>query len=80
MNGIDKTVAKQKLRKSEGFANQMAVKLRKFAFDVVDIRNFDQPISGTTVYVLTTGDVDQTIKTLQKFLPITNIQEDTDRI
>jgi len=45
MNGIDKTVAKQTVKKSDGFANDIAVKLKKYAFDVVDVRNFSQVIS-----------------------------------
>ena len=54
MNGIDKTLAKKQVRKSEGFANDIAVKLKKYAFDVVDVRNFAQPISGTVAYIVST--------------------------
>ncbi|MEI7558033.1 MAG: hypothetical protein WCJ45_04320 [bacterium] len=45
LNGIDKKFAKSTLKKSEGFANQLAIKLRKYAFDVIDVENFSQPIS-----------------------------------
>jgi len=76
MNGIDKTVAKQTVKKSDGFANDIAVKLKKYAFDVVDVRNFSQVISWTTAYILTTGNVDETIKTMKTFFPILNVEKD----
>jgi LCP family protein required for cell wall assembly len=75
MNGIDKTLAKQTVRKSEWFANQLAVKLKKYAFDIVDVRNFTQVISGTTAYILTTWHVEETLKTLQNFVPITHVEK-----
>ena len=72
MNGIDKAFAKQTVKKSEGFANQLAVKLKKYAFNIVDTQNFVQPISGTTLYVLSTGETKNTIQSLKDFVP--NIQ------
>lgn len=75
MNGIDKKIARQTVGKSEGFANQLAVKLRKYAFDVVDVKNFSQPISGTTLYILSSGDVKNTIETLKTFISIETIEE-----
>jgi hypothetical protein len=72
MNGIDKNYAKQILRKYDGFANQLAVKLKKYAFNIIDTQNFIQPISGTTLYVLSTGETKNTIQALKDFVP--NIQ------
>lgn len=77
MNWVDKTYARQTIGKSEWFAMQLAVKLKKFALDIVDVRNFGQVLSGTTVYVLGTWKTDQTIKTLKTFLPITNVEKDS---
>ena len=76
MNGIDKTLAKKQVKRAEGFANDIAVKLKKYAFDVVDVRNFAQPISGTVAYIISTGNVDETIKTMKMFFPIASIQKD----
>lgn len=76
MNGVDKTIAKQTVGKADGFANKMAVKLKKYAFDVVDVRNFIQPISGTIAYIITTGNVDETIKTMKTFFPIASVEKD----
>lgn len=75
-NGIDKVIAKQMVWKADGFANKIAVKLKKYAFDIVDVRNFTQPISGTVAYILTTGNVDETIKTMKTFFPIASIEKD----
>lgn len=76
MNGIDKTLAQQTVGKADGFANKIAVKLKKYALNVVDVRNFSQPISGTIAYIISTGNVDETIKTIKTFFPIADIQKD----
>ncbi|MFA5747752.1 MAG: LCP family protein [Candidatus Absconditabacterales bacterium] len=73
MNGIDKNFAKQTLKKSEGFANQLAVKLRKYAFNILNVENFTQVISGTTIYVLGTGNYNYTIKTLKNFVNVDEV-------
>jgi hypothetical protein len=73
MNGIDKVLAKQTLKTSEWFANQLAVKLKKYAFNVIDVQNFTQPISWTTLYVISTGEVSHTIQTLKNFVPILTV-------
>lgn len=52
LNGIDKAYAKATIGKSDGFANKVAVKLKKYAFNVSTVQNFAQSLSGTTVYVL----------------------------
>jgi hypothetical protein len=54
LNGIDKAYAKQVYRRSEGFANQLAVKLVKYAFTISDVQNLGQTMSGTTLYVIST--------------------------
>jgi hypothetical protein len=40
LNGIDKNYARTTIKKSDGFAMQLAVKLKKFAFNIVDVKNF----------------------------------------
>lgn len=76
-NWIDKEYAKQVLRKSEWFANQIAVKLKKYAFDIKQVENFVNPIPETSVYILWTWDYKETIDTLKYFMNIKNIFHDT---
>lgn len=73
LNGIDKNFAKATVKKSEWFANQLAVKLKKYAFNITNVQNFSQTISWTTVYVLGTGEYQYTIKTLRNFITIDQI-------
>jgi len=73
MNGIDKNFARKTVRKADGFANQLAVKLKKYAFNVVDTQNFGQAISWNVVYVLGTGNYKDTINTLKYFLDISEV-------
>ena len=73
LNGIDKNYAKTHLRKSEGFANQLAVKLKKYAFPIIDVKNFSQTITGTTVYILGTGEYQYTVRTLKNFVDIDEV-------
>ena len=80
MNGIDKKYAKQQTKKSEGFANQLAVKLKKYAFNIMDTQNFFQPISGTMLYVLSTGDMKDTIQALKDFVPNMQVFQQKDMV
>jgi len=73
LNGIDKNFAKATLRKSEWFANQLAVKLKKYAFNITTVQNFSQILSWTTVYILGTWDYQYTVKTLKNFINIDEV-------
>ena len=73
LNGIDKAYAKATIKKSDGFANQIAVKLKKYAFNISTVQNFSQPISGTTVYILGSGEYQYTVKTLKNFVNIDSV-------
>ena len=73
LNGIDKNFAKTTLKKSEWFANQLAVKLKKYAFNIVNVQNFSQTLSWTTVYILGTGEYENTVKTLKNFINIDEV-------
>lgn len=72
-NWIDKNYAKQIKKKTDWYANQIAVKLRKFAFSVIDVENAKENLTGTTVYILWTWSYDKTIDTLKYFMPIDNV-------
>lgn len=72
-NGIDKNYTKQLWMKNESYATQLAVKLKKYAFKIQDVKNAPQAISGTIAYIVSTGNVDGTIERLKTFLPIDQI-------
>lgn len=73
LNGIDKTYAKTTIRRSDGFANQLAVKLKKYAFNISTVQNFSQTLSGTTVYILGTWAYQNTVKMLKTFVNIDDV-------
>ena len=72
-NGIDKNYTKQLWMKNESYATQLAVKLKKYAFKIQDVKNAPQAISGTIAYIVSTGNMDGTIERLKTFLPIDQI-------
>jgi LCP family protein required for cell wall assembly len=72
-NGIDKNYTKQLWMKNESYATQLAVKLKKYAFKVQDVKNAPQATSGTIAYIVSTGNMDGTIERLKTFLPIDQI-------
>ena len=73
LNGIDKNFAKATIKKSEWFANQLAVKLKKYAFNITTVQNFSQILSWTTVYILGTWEYKNTVKTLKNFINIDEV-------
>ncbi|MFA7298600.1 MAG: LCP family protein [Candidatus Absconditabacterales bacterium] len=73
LNGIDKKFAKATIHKSDGFANNLAVKLKKYAFNITTVQNFSQILSGTTVYILGSGEYKNTIKILKNFINIDEV-------
>ena len=73
LNGIDKNFAKATLKKADWFANQLAVKLKKYAFNITNVQNFSQTLSWTTIYILGTGEYQYTIKTLKNFINIDEV-------
>lgn len=74
LNAIDKNFAKATIKKSEWFASQLGVKLKKFAFNIVDARNFSKTLSWTTIYIINTGtQYPYTIKTLKNFVNIDQV-------
>ncbi|MEI7562813.1 MAG: hypothetical protein WCJ39_03755 [bacterium] len=56
------------------------MKLKKYAFNIIDTQNFIQPISGTTLYVLSTGQVNHTIESLQDFVPNIQVFQQKDQV
>ena len=72
-NGIDKNYTKQLGLKNDSYATQIAVKLKKYAFKIQDVKNAPETTTGTIVYVLSTGNMDGTIERLKTFLPIDQV-------
>ena len=79
-NAIDKKYTKAKKLKQDGYANKVAVKLRKYAFHIVDTQNAPAFESGNILYILGTGDYSYTINMLKTFLPINEINDITQDI
>lgn len=76
-NGIDKKYAKQTKRKPDGHANAIAAKLKKYAFNIINVENTKKTLTGTTVYIVGTGEYEQTIETLRNFITIDSIVQST---
>ncbi|MDD3263101.1 MAG: LCP family protein [Candidatus Absconditabacteria bacterium] len=72
-NGIDKQYARQQKVKTDGHANQVAVKLKKYAFNVPSTKNAPSPYLQTELYILGTGEYDNTIHMIKSFLAIDKI-------
>lgn len=75
LNWIDKAYAKQAGKWTDGHATQIAVKLRRYGFTIVDASNADIPQTGTTVTILWTWEYEETIEVLQRFFPISDVIE-----
>lgn len=72
-NGIDKTYPKKLGMKTDSYASQLAVKLKKYAFNIQNTENAPKTMTWTTIYVLSTGNVSATIERLKTFLPIDTV-------
>ena len=73
LNGIDKNYAKKILKKSESFASQLWIKLRKYALNITTVQNFSQTLTWTTIYVLGTWEYKNTVKILKNFINIDEV-------
>jgi hypothetical protein len=73
-NWIDKTHAYNNKKQPTWWANKVAVKMKKYGFNVASIENSEQKISQTKVIVYW-DDYDETIGTLQYFFPINIIEK-----
>lgn len=72
-NGIDKQYAKQQRVKTDWHANQIAVKLKKYAFNVPATKNAPSPYLQTELYILGTWEYDNTINMLKSFVAIDKV-------
>ncbi len=71
-NGIDKVFARKLGKRAGGNANQIAVKLKKYAFNVVDVDNADDVLTGTSLY-LGTWVYPFTVEALKSFVNVVHI-------
>jgi len=72
-NWIDKQYARQQKVKTDGHANQIAVKLKKYAFNVPTTKNATSPSLQTELYILWTWKYDNTINMLKTFVAIDKV-------
>ncbi len=72
-NGIDKQYAKQQRVKTDGHANQIAVKLKKYAFNILTTQNAPSPYLQTELYILWTGEYDNTVNMIKSFVAIDKV-------
>jgi hypothetical protein len=77
LNGIDKSLARSKGMASTPFAGQLAVKLKRYGFNIVSTENTTTPFSGSYITVNNIGNFDATLQALQQFLPLSDIRYDT---
>ena len=74
-NGIDKTYAKQLKVKNDGYATKLAVKLKKYAFNVQNVTNATVTGAQTALYILWTWTYTETINMLRSFLAINKVYD-----
>lgn len=73
-NWIDKTHAYNNKKQPTWWANKIAVKMKKYGFNLASIENSEQKIPQTKVIVYW-DNYDETIDTLQYFFPINVIEK-----
>ena len=69
-------------RKPDGHAAAIASKLKKYAFNVINVENTSvqqswakKILTGTTVFIIGTGEYQKTIETLRNFVTIDKVIE-----
>lgn len=72
-NGIDKTYAKNNKIVPSWWANNAAIKLKKYGFDIIDVSNNPIIHDKTTVYVSWTGEYISTLEMIKLFVPIAQV-------
>ena len=80
INGIDKQIARQHGMSSTPFAGNLAVKFKRYGFNVIKANNAD--VTGAKSYLLINniGDYSATIGAIQTFVPITEILYNTGNV
>ena len=73
-NAIDQEYSKKVAKKKiEWVASKIAVKLKKYAFNITDVQNFEWTSSGTIVIIKNFWDYQETIETLKWFINISEV-------
>ena len=80
VNGIEKALARSKGMSATPFAGQLAVKLKRYGFNVIKTQNADTPFSDSYISVNGIGDYTATIEAIQVFIPITDIRYTTENV
>ena len=74
LNAIDRSYAQQLRKGRDGHATQIAVKLKKYGFDIVDAGNAEEPQELTSVIIYGDEDYDTTISLFERFFSISDIE------
>ncbi|GHV27612.1 hypothetical protein FACS1894176_09670 [Bacteroidia bacterium] len=77
LNGIDKAVARSKGMSATPFAGQIAVKLKRYGFNVTNTQNSEIPTSGSYLIIHGLEPLSATISAIQTFIHLTDIRYDT---
>jgi hypothetical protein len=74
INGIDKALARSKGMSTVPFAGQLAVKLKRYGFDVIKTENADSPLDASYIVVNALGEYSATLEAIQTFIPIMDVR------
>lgn len=78
-NGIDKQVARNLGKQPSGHAGKMAVKMKKYGFDVINIENAPESIAETSLFVAGTGvEYPRTLDMMRMFLDVNYVYDGQD--
>ncbi|MDR0369061.1 MAG: LCP family protein [Candidatus Peribacteria bacterium] len=80
LNGIDKQLARENRMSSIPFAGNLAVKLKKYGFNITNTQNTELPQTGSYIQINTYGEFSGTIQAIQTFLPIQDIKYDFSKL
>lgn len=72
-NGIDPNYALQQNKGKDWFANKLGIKLKKYGFNISNVNNADTYSSGTTITIKSTGNYEETLLALSKFINIDDV-------
>lgn len=80
LNGIDKQLARENRMSSVPFAGNLAVKLKRYGFNITNTQNTETSQTGSYIKINTYGEFSGTIQAIQSFLPIQDVRYDLSNV
>ncbi len=77
INGVDKQLARQKGMAAVPFAGNLAIKMKRYGFQIAETKNAETPITTSYIAINNIGDFSPTIQAIQKIVPITEIRDNS---